>query len=62
MPFDGSSAGEICGLTVHQQPLTPAQVNANLTAGLEGVIGKALEKDAICAISMPLIYALTCSG
>jgi serine/threonine protein kinase/tetratricopeptide (TPR) repeat protein len=43
--FDGSSAGEICGLIVHQQPLPPSQVNPNVAPGLEGVIGKALEKD-----------------
>ena len=45
IPFDGSSAGDICGLIVHQQPLHPRQQNPNITRGLEAVIVKALEKD-----------------
>ena len=45
IPFDGSSAGEICGLIVHHQPEMPSQINQNITSALEAVIGKALEKD-----------------
>jgi serine/threonine protein kinase/tetratricopeptide (TPR) repeat protein len=45
MPFNGSSAGEICGLIVHQEPPLPSQVNPNVPPGLEAVIRKALEKD-----------------
>jgi serine/threonine protein kinase/tetratricopeptide (TPR) repeat protein len=45
IPFEGASAGEICGLIVHQQPQRPSKINANLLPGLEPVIGKALEKE-----------------
>jgi eukaryotic-like serine/threonine-protein kinase len=45
MPFDGSSAGDICGLIVHQEPAPPSQLNPQLSPGLEAVIQKALEKD-----------------
>jgi serine/threonine protein kinase/tetratricopeptide (TPR) repeat protein len=45
IPFDGASAGEICGLIVHQQAVPPSQINPNAPPGLEAVIGKALEKD-----------------
>ncbi len=45
IPFEGASAGEICGLILHQQPQPPSQINANLLPGLEPVIGKALEKE-----------------
>ena len=45
IPFPGASAGEICGLIVHQQPPPPSSINANLLPGLEPVIGKALEKE-----------------
>jgi eukaryotic-like serine/threonine-protein kinase len=45
IPFQGASAGEICGLIVHQQPQPPSNINANLLLGLEPVIGKALEKE-----------------
>jgi eukaryotic-like serine/threonine-protein kinase len=45
MPFDGSSAGEICGSILHQQPAPSSQLNPQLPPGLERVIYKALEKD-----------------
>ena len=45
LPFDGSSAGAICGLIVHQEPAPPSQINPQTFAGLEMVIRKALEKD-----------------
>jgi serine/threonine protein kinase/tetratricopeptide (TPR) repeat protein len=45
IPFDGASAGEICGLIGHRQPVPPSQLNAHLLPGLEPVISKALEKD-----------------
>jgi eukaryotic-like serine/threonine-protein kinase len=45
LPFDGSSAGDICGLIVHQEPAPPSQINPQVPAGLEMVIRKALEKD-----------------
>jgi serine/threonine protein kinase len=44
-PFDGASAGEICGAILHQEPVTPSQINAKLAPALEAVILKALEKD-----------------
>ena len=45
MPFDGGSPGEICGAILHEQPVPPSRVNPNVSAGLEAVIRKALEKD-----------------
>ena len=45
LPFEGSSAGDIFGLIVHQEPLVPSQLNPEIPAGLEMVIRKALEKD-----------------
>jgi eukaryotic-like serine/threonine-protein kinase len=44
-PFDGASAGEICGAILHQAPAPPSQLNAKLARPLEAVILKALEKD-----------------
>jgi serine/threonine protein kinase/tetratricopeptide (TPR) repeat protein len=45
MPFEGESSGEICGAILHQEPLPPSQVNPHVSAGLEAVILRALEKD-----------------
>ncbi len=45
MPFEGESSGEICGAILHTQPAPPSQSNPKVPAGLEAVIGKALEKD-----------------
>ncbi len=45
LPFDGGSSGEICGAILHNEPRPASQVNAQISVGLETVIGKALEKD-----------------
>ena len=45
MPFGGESSGDICGAIIRDQPPLPAQLNPEIPAGLEAVIGKALEKD-----------------
>ena len=45
LPFDGGSSGEICGTILHKEPLPPSQVNPQISAELETVIRKALEKD-----------------
>ncbi len=44
-PFDGASAGEICGAILHEEPVPPSQINAKVALALEAVILKALEKD-----------------
>src|SRR6202167_448641 len=44
-PFDGASAGEICGAILHEEPIPPSQINAQIPQALEAVILKALEKD-----------------
>ena len=44
-PFDGANAGEICGAILHQEPVPPSQINAQVAPSLEPVILKALEKD-----------------
>jgi eukaryotic-like serine/threonine-protein kinase len=44
-PFQGTSSGEICGAILHQEPAAISSLNPNLSAGLEPIIGKALEKD-----------------
>jgi eukaryotic-like serine/threonine-protein kinase len=45
LPFDGATAGEICGAILHQQPVPPSQINAQLPQALEALILKAIEKD-----------------
>jgi len=45
LPFPGDSSGEICGAILHKEPLTPSQINAQVSPGLEAVILRALEKD-----------------
>ncbi len=45
IPFDGESAGDICGAILHTHPAPPSQLNPEMPAGLEALIGKALEKD-----------------
>ena len=45
MPFPGSSPGEVCGAILHQEPEAPSTLNPHVTAGLEAVIIRALEKD-----------------
>ena len=45
LPFNGSSSGEICGAILHKDPPPASQVNTQVSAGLEAVIGKALEKE-----------------
>jgi serine/threonine protein kinase/Tol biopolymer transport system component len=45
MPFDGSSAGAICGAILHQDPPPVSQVNPQASPQLEVIIHKALEKD-----------------
>jgi serine/threonine protein kinase/Tol biopolymer transport system component len=45
MPFEGSSAGEICGAILHQNPRPASHFNPQLLPQVEAIIGKALEKD-----------------
>ena len=45
LPFDGSSAGEICGGILHHESPPPSELNRQVSPGLEAVIRKALEKD-----------------
>src|SRR5208282_2331491 len=45
LPFEGASAGEICGAILHQKPIPPSQISTNVAPALEAVILKALEKD-----------------
>jgi eukaryotic-like serine/threonine-protein kinase len=45
LAFDGSSAGDICGRIVHEEPTPASRINSQVSAGLEMVIRKALEKD-----------------
>jgi eukaryotic-like serine/threonine-protein kinase len=44
-PFRGATSGEVCGAILHQEPLRPSQLNPRISAQLETIIGKALEKD-----------------
>src|SRR5579863_5282532 len=44
-PFDGASAGEICGAILHQESVAPSKINPAISQSLEAVILKALEKD-----------------
>jgi eukaryotic-like serine/threonine-protein kinase len=45
MPFEGSSAGEICGAILHHNPEQVSQLNPQLPAQLEAIVHKALQKD-----------------
>jgi serine/threonine protein kinase/predicted negative regulator of RcsB-dependent stress response len=45
MPFGGESSGELCGAILRDEPTLPSQVNPQVSAGLEAVTQKALEKD-----------------
>jgi eukaryotic-like serine/threonine-protein kinase len=45
LPFDGSSAGEICGAILHQKPAPVLSFNPDTPAALEATILKSLEKD-----------------
>jgi serine/threonine protein kinase len=45
MPFNGSSAGEMCGAILRDEPLSPSRFNPAVSPGLEIIILKALEKD-----------------
>jgi len=45
LPFEGSSAGVICGAILHQEPAPPSKLNPRISPGLEAVIRKALAKD-----------------
>jgi serine/threonine protein kinase len=45
MPFEGESSGEIRGAILHKEPTQPAELNPQVSARLEAVIDKALEKD-----------------
>jgi serine/threonine protein kinase len=45
IPFEGSSAGEICGAILHQNPTPASQLNAQVSGEVEALINKAMEKD-----------------
>jgi serine/threonine protein kinase len=45
LPFEGSSSGEIFGAVLHQEPAAVSSLNPNVSAELELIIRKALEKD-----------------
>jgi serine/threonine protein kinase/tetratricopeptide (TPR) repeat protein len=45
MPFPHDSLGEICGAILHEDPVSPSQLNPQISWGLEAVILRALEKD-----------------
>jgi tetratricopeptide (TPR) repeat protein len=45
IPFEGSSSGVICGAILHKEPVPPSHINLQVSAGLEAVILKALQKD-----------------
>jgi tetratricopeptide (TPR) repeat protein len=44
-PFRGTTPGVIAGAILHGSPIAPAQLNPDLSADLEEIINKALEKD-----------------
>src|SRR6202011_1463459 len=45
MPFEGSSSGEICAAILHSRPIPASQVNPQISAEVESLMNKALEKD-----------------
>jgi len=45
IPFEGSSSGEICGAILHSTPIPASQLNPHISAELESLVTKTLEKD-----------------
>jgi serine/threonine protein kinase len=45
IPFEGSSSGEICGAILHSTPIPASQLNPHISAAVESLVNKALEKD-----------------
>jgi serine/threonine protein kinase/tetratricopeptide (TPR) repeat protein len=45
MPFQGESSGVICSEILTKNPQPPSQLNPSVSAELEGIIHRALEKD-----------------
>jgi serine/threonine protein kinase/tetratricopeptide (TPR) repeat protein len=45
LPFPGETSGEICAAILHKQPVSPSQLNPQISWELEAVILRALEKD-----------------
>ena len=45
LPFPGETSSEICGAILHKEPVSPSQLNPQISRGLEAVILRALEKD-----------------
>ena len=61
LPFNGESSGVIFKAILDSTPIPPIRFNHSISPKLEEIIGKAMEKTAICAISMRQICAPTCS-
>jgi tetratricopeptide (TPR) repeat protein len=45
LPFPGETSGEICGAILHKEPVSPSQLNPQISRGIETVILRALKKD-----------------
>src|SRR5689334_736873 len=45
IPFAGSSSGEICGAILHSTPVPASQLNPQISAEVESLVNKTLEKD-----------------
>jgi TolB-like protein/tetratricopeptide (TPR) repeat protein len=45
IPFEGSSSGEICGAILHSTPKPASQLNPHISAEVESLVNKTLEKD-----------------
>src|SRR5271156_1306856 len=45
VPFEGASAGEVCGAILHETPRAASELNPQLPEQVRAIIDKALEKD-----------------
>src|SRR6266404_2357956 len=45
IPFEGSSSGEVCGAILHSTPIPASQLNPHISAEVESLVNKTLEKD-----------------
>src|SRR5215469_10196555 len=62
LPFRGETSGVIFNSILERNPIPPLRLNPELSAELERIINRALEKVATCVISTRRTCAQSCNG